>query len=75
MGVGVQVPLVLPNSRSLRGVANILEPFVIMKKSKKKFRNAATIPAKTRKAGVMKNKKDKRKNGKNKQKEFLSEEF
>lgn len=46
-----------------------------MKKSKKKFRNAATIPAKTRKAGVMKNKKDKRKNGKNKQKEFLSEEF
>jgi hypothetical protein len=35
---------------------------------KKKYRNAAVVPAKSRKAGPLKNKKDKRKNGKNKQK-------
>ena len=44
-----------------------------MKKSAK--RNAYAIAAKTRKAGAIKNKKDKRKNNKNKQQEYLSEEY
>jgi hypothetical protein len=35
-----------------------------MKKPKKKYRNAAAIPAKQRKAGPIKNKKDKRKKSK-----------
>jgi len=47
-----------------------------MKKAKKKYRNPAVVPAKTRSSsGPMRNKKDKRKNGKNKQSEFLDEEY
>lgn len=42
---------------------------------KNKIRNAYASPAKNRKAGVIKSKKHKRKNGKNIQKEFLSEEY
>ena len=40
---------------------------------KKKQRNGYAILAKSRKSRPMKNKKDKRKNGKNKQIEFLKE--
>lgn len=46
-----------------------------MKKQKKTNRNAYAIPAKARKSGVMRKKKDKRKNGKNKQHEYLSENY
>jgi hypothetical protein len=42
-------------------------------KKPKKTRNAFAIPAKKRKAGKLRSKKDKRKNGKNKQKELLKE--
>lgn len=46
------------------------------KKKNKKFRNPAVIPAKSRTSGgPMRNKKNKRKNGKNKQKEFLDEMY
>lgn len=45
-----------------------------MKKPKKtKQRNPAALPAKSRKGGPMRNKKDKRKNGKNKLQEYLDE--
>ena len=45
-----------------------------MKKSVKKYRNPAAISANSRNSsGPMHLKKDKRKNGKNKQQEFLSE--
>jgi hypothetical protein len=45
-----------------------------MKNPKKKYRNPALIPAKQRTSGgPMHPKKDKRKNGKNKQKEILKE--
>lgn len=42
-------------------------------KKKKKIRNAHAISALSRKSGKMRSKKDKRKNGKNKQTEILSE--
>lgn len=45
------------------------------KKKPKKHRNPNAIAAKKRKGGVMRNKKDKRKNGKNKQKELLDENY
>ena len=46
------------------------------KKPKKKAnRNAFAIVVKTRKGGPMANKKAKRKNGKNKQKELLDENY
>ena len=45
-----------------------------MKKSSKKFRNPAAIPAKSRvSSGPMRSKKDKRQNGKNKQRKYLDE--
>lgn len=44
-----------------------------MKKKKDAVRNPYTIPAKSRKAGKMRPKKDKRKTGKNKQREILKE--
>lgn len=44
-----------------------------MKKTPTKIRNAFTIAAKKRKAGKIKARKNKRKNGKNKQREFLKE--
>jgi hypothetical protein len=44
-----------------------------MKKPSKKSRNAYAIPAKSRKAGVIRSKTEKRKNGKNKQAEYLKE--
>jgi len=37
------------------------------------IRNAYVIPAKTRKAGKIRSKKDKRQNGKNKQIQYLEE--
>jgi predicted ATPase len=43
------------------------------KRKSKKARNAYAIPAKSRKAGVIRPKSEKRKNGKNKQAEYLSE--
>lgn len=46
-----------------------------MTKKKKKYRNPLTIPAKKRKAGPMKNKKDKRLTGRNKQQEYLDENY
>lgn len=47
-----------------------------MKKPTKKHRNPAAIPAKTRTSGgPMRNKKDKRKNGKNKQQKYLEENY
>ena len=45
------------------------------KKSKNKARNPFAILAKTKKGGAMRSKKDKRQNGKNKQQEFLSEDY
>jgi hypothetical protein len=45
-----------------------------MKKSKKN-RNSFAILANGRRSGVHKNKKNKRKNGKNKQEEYLNEEY
>jgi hypothetical protein len=44
-----------------------------MKKKTTSTRNGFAIVAKKRKAGVIRSKKDKRKNGKNKQTEYLSE--
>lgn len=45
-----------------------------MKKSIKKYRNPALVPAKSRTSGgPMKNKRLKRKNGKNKQSSYLEE--
>lgn len=46
-----------------------------MKKKKAKIRNAHAVAAKTRKGGRVKNKSDKRKNGKNKFKEYLNENY
>lgn len=47
-----------------------------MKTKKKKYRNPAATSANSRNSGgPMVNKKDKRKNGKNKQKEFLDEVY
>lgn len=43
------------------------------KKKTNTTRNSFAIPAKKRKAGEIRSKKDKRKNGKNKQQEYLSE--
>ena len=43
------------------------------KKKKKKIRNPHAISAKGRKSSIIRPKKDKRKNGKNKQAEFLQE--
>jgi hypothetical protein len=43
------------------------------KPTSKKSRNAYAIPAKSRKAGVIRSKTEKRKNGKNKQAEYLKE--
>lgn len=45
-----------------------------MKKESKKIRNPFAVLAKNRKGGRMKSKKDKRKNGKNPQKEFVDNE-
>ena len=46
------------------------------KKYKLKYRSAVVLLAKTRKSGgAMRNKKDKRKNGKNSQEEFLDEDY
>lgn len=42
-------------------------------KNAEKNRNAFAIPAKARKSGEMRSKKDKRKSGKNKQVEILKE--
>jgi len=47
----------------------------VKKKSKNKARNPFAILAKTKKGGAMRSKKDKRQNGKNKQQEFLSEDY
>jgi hypothetical protein len=44
-----------------------------MKKKTSSIRNGFAISAKKRKAGEIRSKKDKRKNGKNKQHEYLSE--
>jgi hypothetical protein len=44
-----------------------------MKKKTTSTRNAFAIPAKKRKAGEIRSKKDKRKNGKNKQSLYLEE--
>jgi hypothetical protein len=45
-----------------------------MKKPSKKYRNPLVIPAKVRgSSGPMRNKKDKRNSGKNKQREILKE--
>ena len=46
-----------------------------MKKNKKKIRNVFALLAKAKRGGKMRDKKDKRKNGKNKQTEFLSEDY
>lgn len=49
---------------------------VMKKPSKKKQRNAFAVQANTRgSSGPMRNKKDKRKNGKNKQQEYLNENY
>jgi hypothetical protein len=45
------------------------------KKKARKPRNPFAVLAKTKKGGAMRSKKDKRQNGKNKQQEFLSEEY
>ncbi len=52
-------------------------PEPVMKKNpSKKQRNAFAVQANTRgSSGPMRNKKDKRKNGKNKQQEYLSETY
>lgn len=44
-------------------------------KKQKKIRNPFVLPAKKRKAGKIRSKKDKRKNGKNKQQEYLNENY
>lgn len=46
-----------------------------MKKRSSKQRNPFVLPAKGKKGGPMINKKDKRKNGKNKSKEYLDENY
>lgn len=45
------------------------------KKSKDKARNPFAILAKAKKGGVMRSKKDKRRNGKNKRQQYLSEDY
>jgi len=47
----------------------------VKKKSKNKVRNPFAILAKDKKGGAMRSKKDKRKNGKNKQQEYLNDEY
>lgn len=47
----------------------------IMKKKTNSTRNGFAIPAKKRKAGEIRSKKDKRKNGKNKQSLYLGESY
>ncbi len=49
--------------------------FVVKIKSKNKVRNPFILLAKAKKGGVMRSKKDKRKNGKNKQQEYLNEDY
>ena len=44
-------------------------------KNKSKARNPFATLAKNRKGGVMRSKKDKRQNGKNKRQHFLSEDY
>ena len=47
-----------------------------MSKKTKKYRNPAAVPAKTRtSSGPMRPKKDKRKNGQNKQRKYLDENY
>jgi hypothetical protein len=47
-----------------------------MKKPKKKYRNILAVVAKTiSSSGPMRNKKDKRRNGKNRQREYLEEDY
>jgi len=46
-----------------------------MKKQKDATRNAYAIPAKARKSGKMRSKSEKRQNGKNKQREYLAENY
>lgn len=46
---------------------------IVMKKKTNPTRNGFAIAAKKRKAGEIRSKKNKRKNGKNKQTEYLSE--
>ena len=58
--VGVRVPLRLPS---------------VMKKKTTSTRNGFAISAKKRKAGEIRSKKDKRKNGKNKQAMFREETY
>jgi hypothetical protein len=48
---------------------------IVMKKKTTTSRNGFAIPAKKRKAGEIRSKKDKRKNGKNKQEMFLGETY
>ena len=45
----------------------------VMKKKTKSPRNEFAVPAMKRKAGEIRSKKEKRKNGKNKQQEYLKE--
>jgi hypothetical protein len=47
----------------------------VKKKTKNKPRNPFAILAKTKKGGAMRSKKDKRQNGKNKQQEYLNENY
>lgn len=65
-GVGVRVPLVAPSY-----ITNSI--LLIMKQPK--ARNSFVPAMKGRKGGKMKSKKVKRKNGKNKQKAYLSEDY
>ena len=49
--------------------------FVVKNKSENKTRNPFVVKSKQRKGGVMRSKKDKRQNGKNKQQKYLSEDY
>lgn len=60
-GLWVRVPPLLPKQVDM--------------KTPKKNRNAYAVPAKARKAGEMRPKKDKRKNGKNKQVQYLEDTY
>jgi hypothetical protein len=46
-----------------------------MKKPKKTYRNPLAIAAKQRSGGAMSDKKDKRRSGKNKHREYLKEDY
>ncbi len=62
--------------RSARKGVGVRVPLRLpMKKPSSKPRNPAALPAKNRKGGPMRNKKDKRLNGKNKQQKYLDENF